>query len=135
MKKTKKQISTENAPKPRGPYSQAITYGDLVFISGQGPIDPDTNEIIRGDIEEEAERTLDNINAILLAAGSSPKNVLKVTVYLSNMVFFKRFNRIYEKYFGTNSCKIPPARSCIEAGRLPGDIKVEIDVIGYIGRQ
>ncbi len=130
MKKPKKILFTENAPEPQGPYSQAVIYGDLVFVSGQGPVDPKTNKIIVGSIEEEAECTLKNIKTILLAAGSSPENALKVTVYLSDMEYFQRFNKIYEKYFSKN----PPARTCIQAGRLPMDIKVEVDVIGYIDR-
>lgn len=128
MKTTKTILFTENAPKPKGPYSQAIIYRDLVFVSGQGPIDPKTNEIVRGEIEREAEQTLENIKTILQDAGSSLENALKVTVYLSDMEYFGRFNKIYEKYFGKN----PPARTCIQAGRLPRDIKVEIDVIGYV---
>lgn len=130
MKKTKKAVFTDNAPKPKGPYSQAVIYGDLVFVSGQVPVDPKTNEIIRGSIEEEAERTLENIKNILHEAGSCLENALKVTVYLSDMEYFQRFNKIYEKYFSKN----PPARTCIQAGRLPMDIKVEVDVVGYINR-
>ncbi len=126
--KIRETLYTENAPKPKGPYSQAVIYGDLVFVSGQGPIDSKTNEIMRGEIEEEAEQTLDNLKTILLEAGSSLENTLKVTVYLSDMNHFQRFNKIYEKYFNKN----PPARVCIQAGRLPSDIKVEIDAIGYV---
>ena len=128
MKETPKILFTEDAPEPKGPYSQAVIYGGLVFVSGQIPINPKTNEVVRGSIAEEAEQTLENIKTILLAAGSSLENALKITVYLSDMEYYGGFNKIYETYFR----ETPPARTCIQAGRLPMDVKVEVDIIAYI---
>ena len=124
----KKVIFTEKAPATGAPYSQAIAYKDLLFVSGQGPIDPKTNEIVRGGIEDEARLTLENLKAILEAAGSSLDNVLKVNVFIKNINDFDIFNQVYSEYFRENR----PARTAIQAGKLPMDIKVEIDAIAYI---
>ena len=121
----KQIIATENAPKAIGPYSQAVTHNGLVFLSGQIPLDPATNQMVEGDIGIQTERVLQNLAAVLEAAGSSLKKVLKTTVYLKNMADFPKMNEVYGRYFDEN----PPARSTIEAARLPRDVQVEIDLI------
>jgi 2-iminobutanoate/2-iminopropanoate deaminase len=118
-------ISTPNAPKAIGPYSQAIKANGFVFISGQVAIDPATNNLIEGGIEAQTERVLMNLSAILQAAGSSWEKVLKTTVFLKNMSEFGQMNEVYGKV-----CKsAPPARSTVEVARLPKDVAVEIDVV------
>ncbi|TKJ31215.1 reactive intermediate/imine deaminase [bacterium (candidate division B38) B3_B38] len=124
----KKVVKTDKAPLPVGPYSQAIIYGNLVFVAGQISIDPATNTFVQGTIEEEARRVLDNIKAILEEAGSSMEQVLKTTVFLADIEDFGKFNQVYQHYFPSH----PPARSCIQAGRLPKGMKVEVDVIAHL---
>ena len=121
----KEIITTDRAPAPVGPYSPVVAFGELIFVSGQGPLDPKANALVGGTIQEETRQTLDNIKNILDDVGSSLENVLKVTAYLGDMNDFGEFNEVYAEYFSSN----PPARTCIQAGRLPFDIKVEIDVI------
>jgi len=121
----KEIIPTTKAPAPVGPYSPVVAFSDLIFVSGQGPLDPKTGVLVNGTVQEEARQTLENIKNILEDVGSSMESVLKVTAYLGDMNHFGEFNEIYAKYFPSN----PPARTCIQAGRLPFDIKVEIDVI------
>jgi len=121
----KEIISTDKAPAPVGPYSPVVAFEKLIFISGQGPLDPQTKQLVTGTVQEETQQTLENIRNILEDVGSSMNNVLKVTAYLGNMDDFFAFNEVYAKYFPSD----PPARTCIQAGRLPFDIKVEIDVI------
>ena len=118
-------ISTDKAPKAIGPYSQAIKAGDFIFVSGQVPIDPATNELIGGDITAQTARVLDNLQAILQAAGSSLAKAVKVGVFLKDMGEFSAMNTVYAKYFPEN----PPARATVEVARLPKDVRVEIDVI------
>ena len=118
-------ISTKNAPKAVGPYSQAIKYGDLVFISGQISIDPKTDEIVTGDIEAQTSMVLDNLRAIIEASGMGLENVLKCTCFLKDMEDFARFNSVYNSYFGD----ILPARECVEVSRLPKDVLVEVSAI------
>jgi len=113
------------APQPKGPYSQAIIHNEILYVSGQGPVDPATGSIVRGSIEEEARATLNNLKTIIEEAGYTLEGVLKVSCYLSNMDDFDRFNDVYSQYFQD----LPPARTTIQAGRLPMDIKVEIDAI------
>ena len=118
-------VSTPNAPKAIGPYSQAIKANGFVFISGQVAFDPETGNIISGGIEEQTERVLKNLTAILQAAGTSWEKVVKTTVFLKNMTEFAQMNEVYAKF-----CKgAPPARSTVEVARLPKDVSVEIDVI------
>ena len=124
----KKVVKTDKAPLPVGPYSQAIIYGNLVFVAGQISIDPATNTFVQGTIEEEARRVLDNIKAILEEAGSSLEQALKTTVFLADIEDFGRFNEVYQQYFPSH----PPARSCIQAGRLPKGMRVEVDVIAHL---
>ena len=121
----KQVISTDKAPKAIGPYSQAIKAGDFIFVSGQIPIDPATNELIGGDITVQTARVLDNLQAILQSAGSSLTKAVKVGVFLKDMSEFAAMNAVYAKYFPEN----PPARATVEVARLPKDVRVEIDVI------
>ena len=124
----KRAFQTDKAAVLGGPYSQAIIHNGLIYISGQGPIDPQTNQVMPGTIVEESELALENIRIILEEAGSSWKKVLQVTVYLLDMGEYGRFNEVYKRYFQAD----PPARTCIQAARLPFGIRVEIDAIGYI---
>jgi len=121
----KEIISTDKAPAPVGPYSPVVAFEKLIFVSGQGPLNPETKQLVTGTIEEETRQTLVNIKNILEDVGSSMNNVLKVTAYLGDMDNFFAFNEVYAEYFPSD----PPARTCIQAGRLPFDIKVEIEVI------
>ena len=118
-------IATSNAPKAIGPYSQAIRAGGMIFCSGQIALDPVTNQLIQGDIAAQTERVLKNLSAVLWEAGSTLEHVVKTTVFLKNMSDFAAMNEVYGKYFS----KQPPARSTVEAARLPKDVLVEIDVI------
>jgi 2-iminobutanoate/2-iminopropanoate deaminase len=116
---------TSKAPQAKGPYSQAIIHNEILYVSGQGPVDAATGSIVRGSIEEEARATLNNLKSIIEEAGYTMDGVLKVTCYLSNMDDFSRFNSVYSEYFPDS----PPARTTVQAGRLPMDFKVEIDAI------
>ena len=118
-------ISTDNAPKAIGPYSQAIKANGMIFISGQIPVDPATQQMIAGDVAAQTERVLLNIGAILKAAGSTLEKVVRCGVFLKDMNNFVAMNEVYAKFFTTN----PPARSTVEVARLPKDCLVEIDVI------
>jgi len=118
-------ISTPNAPKAIGPYSQAIRARGLVFVSGQVAIDPATQQVIEGDVAAQTERVIKNISAILSSAESSLDQVVRSTVFLKNMNDFAAMNEVYGKFFNA----APPARSTIEVARLPKDVLVEIDVI------
>ena len=124
----KKILETEKAAIPGGPYSQAIIHNGLIYLSGQGPIDPQTNQVVHGTIEQETALSMENIRIILEEAGSSLGKVLQITAYLLTMREYGRFNGVYRRYFP----KEPPARSCIQAARLPFDIRIEISVIAYI---
>jgi len=120
----KEVFKTNRAPAPIGPYSQAVKAGSLLFISGQGPIDPKTGKKVAGDIKEQTRQVLENIKGILEAAGLTLENVVKVNVYLKNMNDFPKMNEVYKEYFKEN----PPARTTVQA-TPPGDIDVEIDAI------
>ena len=124
----KKVIFTEKGAVTGAPYSQAIAFENLLFVSGQGPVCPKTGKIIYGSLEEQTRLTLENIKAILEAGGTGIDNVLKVSVFLANMDDFSAMNEVYREYFQGDM----PARTCIQAGRLPFDIKVEIEAIAYI---
>ena len=121
----KEIISTENAPKAIGPYSQAVRWNGLVFLSGQIPLDPATTQMVSGGVTEQTERVLENLKAVLEASGSSLSQVVKTTVFLKDMGEFAAMNEVYARYFSEN----PPARSTVEAARLPRDVRVEIDCI------
>ena len=118
-------IATDQAPKAIGPYSQAIRAAGLVFTSGQVAIDPATQQVIAGDIAAQTDRVLKNLSAVLQAAGSSLDKALRCTVFLKNMGDFAAMNEVYGRYFG----QAPPARTTVEAARLPKDVLVEIDVV------
>jgi len=126
---SKQAISTPQAPAAIGPYSQAIRCGNLVFLSGQIPLDPETGNIVAGDVGVQTERVLRNLEAILKAAGSSLAQVLKTTVYLKDLGEFARMNEVYSRFFGD----IPPARATVEVAGLPRDVSVEIDLIAEVG--
>ena len=126
----KKVISTAEAPQAIGPYSQAIEAGGFVFVSGQIPLIPATGELVEGSVEVQTARVLENLKAILEAAGSSLESVVKTTVYITNMGDFAKVNGIYGQYFQEN----PPARVCVEVSKLPKGALVEIDVIAARGK-
>ena len=118
-------VSTNKAPQAIGPYSQANKWNGLVFCSGQIPLDPATNQLIEGGITQQTVRVMENLKALLEAAGSSLDRVLKTTVFLKDMAEFNAMNVVYGQYFKQN----PPARATVEAARLPKDVKVEIECI------
>jgi len=118
-------IATDYGPKAIGPYSQAIKANGLVFLSGQIPLDPATQQLIAGDVAAQTERVLQNIAAILAAAGCSLAQVVKTTVFVKSMDDFAAMNAVYGRHFTAD----PPARSTVEVARLPKDVLVEIDVI------
>jgi 2-iminobutanoate/2-iminopropanoate deaminase len=124
----KRIVSAEQAPKAIGPYSQAIVYNGLAYLSGQIPLDPATGQLVSGGIHEQTERVLQNIDSVLRAAGSSLNRVLKTTVFLADMNDFPAMNEVYARYFTTD----PPARSTVQAARLPRDVRVEIDAIAAV---
>ena len=123
MKKLKK-VSTPDAPAAIGPYSQAMVYVDMVYTSGQIPINPKSGNVEATTIEEQAEQVMQNLGAVLAASGSSFEKVIKTTCYLADMNDFAAFNAIYAKYFTTN-----PARSCVAVKALPKNVLVEVEVI------
>jgi 2-iminobutanoate/2-iminopropanoate deaminase len=118
-------IRTQDAPQAIGPYSQAIRANGFVFTSGQVAIDPSNQQVIAGDIAAQTDRVLKNLSAILKAAGTDLKKVVRATVFLKNMNDFAAMNEVYGKYFTV----VPPARSTVEVARLPKEVLVEIDVI------
>lgn len=124
----KRIIQTQNAPVTKAPYSQAVAFKNLLFTSGQCPKDPETGKLSDGGIEEQVRLTLENLNSVLEAGDSSLNNVLKVTVFLADMDDFDVMNRVYGEYFTGDK----PARSCIQAAKLPFGIKVEIEAIAWI---
>ena len=124
----KKTISTERAPKAIGPYSQAIVHNGLAFLSGQIPLDPISGELVTGDIAAQTERVLQNIQGLLESCGASLGTVLKTTVFLKDMGDFSRMNEVYARYFPDNA----PARSTVQAAKLPRDVMVEIDAIAAV---
>lgn len=126
----KEIIASPNAPKAAGPYSTAVRQNGFVFLSGQIPLDPKTGELVTGSIEEQTARVLENLRAVLEAAGLSFGDVVKTTVFLKDMGNFSRMNETYGKYFSSN----PPARSTVEVARLPRDVQVEIEAIAVDGR-
>ena len=121
----KKIIHTKKAPAALGPYSQAVEVNGVLFVSGQIPFVPETMDLISEDIQDQTKQSLENIGAILEAAGYTFKNVIKATVFIKNMEDFALMNEVYNEYLGN----IKPARACVEVARLPKDVKVEIEVI------
>ena len=124
----RKRVHTDRAPAAIGPYSQAIVSGGLVFTAGQIGLDPATGDMVEGGVEAQAVRALDNLAAVLAAAGSSMKDVLKTTVYLADMADFARVNEIYARYFEEPY----PARSAVQVGALPKGALVEIEAIARL---
>ena len=121
-------FSSEAAPKAIGPYSQAVVFGGIAYLSGQIPTDPSTNQIVEGDIAAQTERVLLNLKAVLEACGASLGSVLKTTVFLRDMTDFPKMNEVYGRYFTSQQ----PARSTVQAARLPRDVSIEIDCIAAV---
>jgi 2-iminobutanoate/2-iminopropanoate deaminase len=121
-------IATDRAPRAIGPYSQAVRAGDLVFASGQIPIDPATGEFVPGGIAEQTEQALRNLTAVFEAAGLGMDKVIKTTVFLADMDDFTAMNEVYGRFFGVE----PPARATVQAARLPRDARVEIEAIAMV---
>lgn len=122
---TRKHLSTPAAPQPIGPYSQAVIAGGFLFVSGQIALDPQTNELVPGDVEVQAQRVMENLMAILAEAKLQASNVVKTTIFLKDMADFPRVNGVYAKYF----TQAPPARSTVAVAGLPKGVDVEIDLI------
>jgi 2-iminobutanoate/2-iminopropanoate deaminase len=122
-------VSTPMAPAAIGPYSQAVRAGDLLFISGQIPLDPATGQLVEGGIAAQTDRVLTSIGAILTAAGASYDHVVRCTVFLADLNEFAAMNEVYGRFFSQPA----PARATVEVSRLPRDVRVEIDVIAYLG--
>lgn len=130
MNMEKKAVYTEKAPKPIGPYSQAVLVegGKLLFVSGQIPVDPSTGEVVGDTIEEQAERAIRNMLAIVEAAGGSAENVVKVTAFLRDINDYPKFNEVYEKFFSDSK----PARAVVEVSNLPKSVRIEIECIAVL---
>ena len=121
-------VATDRGPKAIGPYSQAVKANGFVFLSGQIALDPNTQQVVEGDVVRQTERVLENLKAIVEAAGSSLQNVVKTTVFLADMNDFAAMNEVYGRYFVAHR----PARSTVEVARLPKDVRVEIDLIAVL---
>ncbi len=118
-------VATDRGPKAIGPYSQAVRANGFVFLSGQIPLDPNTQLVVEGDVAAQTERVLENLKGVVEAAGSSLQHVVKTTVFLSDMNDFAAMNEVYSRYFTAHK----PARSTVEVSRLPKNVRVEIDLI------
>ena len=123
------RVETGNAPAAIGPYSQAIVFNGMVFTAGQIPLDPTSGQLVEGDVATQTRRVMQSLQAILEEAGASLSTVLKTTVFLSDMADFAAMNAVYAESFGDHK----PARSTVQAARLPRDVKVEIEAIAAIG--
>ena len=121
----KRVIQTEKGPKAIGPYSQAVQAGNLVFLSGQIPIDPKTGELIKGDIRQQTQQVLENMKGILESQKLGMEDVIKTTIFLKDMGDFSQVNEVYATYFPSS----PPARSTVEVAKLPRDVDIEIEAI------
>ena len=124
----KRVIHTDKAPKAIGPYSQAIQAGNLLFLSGQIPLDPASGEVVKGDIREQTRRVLENLKGVLESQHLGMEDVVKVTIFLKDMGHFSQVNEVYGTYFPSS----PPARSTVEVARLPRDVDIEIEAIALI---
>lgn len=124
-------ISTAKAPQAIGPYSQAVKAGNMLFVSGQIPLDPATGQLVAGDIEEQTRRVLLNLQAILEAAGLGLKDVVRTTVFLADLADFPKMNQVYAEFFGDD----PPARTTVQAAALPRGALIEIDAIAVAERE
>jgi len=123
----KHSFSSDNAPKAIGPYSQAVRVGDLLFLSGQVPLDPATGQLIEGDISAQTRRVMENLGAVLKSAGLSFADVARTTIFLADMNDFAKVNEVYGSYFTEPF----PARATVQVARLPKDARVEIDAIAF----
>lgn len=120
-------IKTEKAPVPRGPYNQAVRVGDTIYVAGQIPVDPATNQVVEGGIEAQTRRVLTNIMAIVEAAGSSLDRVVKITIFLLDVNDFAAMNAVYREFFTGD---VAPARSCVQVAALPGSgVRLQVDAI------
>ena len=124
----KSVVTTDKAPAAIGPYSQAIKAGSFLFISGQIPVDPATGTVVSGDVAAQTKKVLDNITAILKSENLELENVVKTTVFLTDMNDFQTVNQVYGEYFSQDA----PARGCVQVARLPKDVSVEIEAIAYL---
>jgi 2-iminobutanoate/2-iminopropanoate deaminase len=124
----KKIIRTDNAPAPIGPYNQAVQYGDMLFVSGQIALDPKDGSLYQGDIQTETSKVMDNLGAILKAAGMDYSNIIKTSIFLMDMGQFAQVNEVYAKYFTDNF----PARETVQVSGLPKGVNVEISVVAAI---
>jgi 2-iminobutanoate/2-iminopropanoate deaminase len=124
----RKVIQTDKGPKALAFYSQAIVHNGVVYVAGQVPLDPATGELVQGDVQVQAERVLENVKAILEAAGSGMEHALKVSVFLQDINDFARMNEIYGRYFAVD----PPARTTVQVARLPREVAIEIDCIAAV---
>jgi 2-iminobutanoate/2-iminopropanoate deaminase len=131
MPAVKDIVTTDRAPRAIGPYSQAVRAGDLVFASGQIPIDPATGEFVAGGVAEQTEQVLRNLTAVFEAAGLGMNQIVKTTVFLADMDDFTAMNEVYGRFFSVE----PPARATVQAARLPRDARVEIEAIAVIGNR
>jgi len=127
-----KAVTTDKAPRPVAPYSQGVIAGCFLFVSGQIPIDPSTGELVRGDFKEAARRALENVKAIVEAAGASMRDVVKVTVFLRDISKFPEFNEVYREFFPGEPY---PARSAVQVAALPLGADVEVEAIAYVCRE
>ena len=125
---SKTVINTPHAPKAIGTYSQGIKYQDLVFTSGQIPINPDNGELIKDDFKLEVHQTLKNLDAVLKEGGSSLQSAVKLTVFITDLTFFPQVNEVFDNYFLSD----PPARSAVQVSALPMNARIEIEAVGYI---
>jgi 2-iminobutanoate/2-iminopropanoate deaminase len=125
----KQIIHTADAPKAIGPYSQAVRVGELVFLSGQIPLDPATGNVVEGDIVVQTRRVMENLGAVLVAAGASFAEVVKTTIFLADLGHFSQMNEVYGTYFASE----PPARATVQVGALPRGVLIEIDMIAHLG--
>jgi 2-iminobutanoate/2-iminopropanoate deaminase len=126
-----KKIQTDQAPAPVGPYSQAIAHGDSLFLSGQIPLDPETSKLVEGDIEAQTQQVLSNMRAVLTAAGLTPDDVVKTTIFLTDLSLFPRVNEVYGKFF---TGEPQPARSTVEVSKLPLGVDLEIEAIARLAK-
>ena len=125
---TKQTVHTDKAPKAIGPYSQAIIYNGIAYLSGQIPLDPASGQVVEGGIAEQTERVMRNLEAVLAASGSSFRQVLKTTVFLADLAEFPKMNEVYAMYFPEN----PPARATVQAAGLPRAVRVEIECVAVV---
>ncbi|WP_267643402.1 Rid family detoxifying hydrolase [Haloarchaeobius amylolyticus] len=124
------RVKTDDAPRTDNPYSQGVRAGDTLYVSGYGPVDPDTMDDVEGDIAAQTDQVLDNIAAVVEEAGGDGlDDVVKITVYVTDLDDYERVNEAYGARFG----EVPPARVCVEVSRLPGDVRVEMDAIAHLG--